>query len=203
MAYNKVVYNGGTLIDLTGDTVTESDVAKGKVFHLANGEIAMGTRELCPFPINSIYTSVDSTNPSEIWEDTVWESFGSGKMLVGVDSDDTDFNGAEKIGGSKGAWYHTHTQDSHTHTLNNNENVMHSATALSSLNRSLGSAGTSGGDYNYLRIVKSGADLSRNTISAQSKTATNKYSGSSDNQLDVDKANMPPYITVYMWKRIA
>ena len=40
---NKVVYNNHTLIDLTGDTVSESDVASGVTFHLPNGMIATGT----------------------------------------------------------------------------------------------------------------------------------------------------------------
>lgn len=40
---NKVIYNGNTLIDLTGDTVTAEDVASGILFHLANGEQAIGT----------------------------------------------------------------------------------------------------------------------------------------------------------------
>ena len=40
---NKVVYDGNTLIDLTGDTATAADVAQGKTFHLATGEQAVGT----------------------------------------------------------------------------------------------------------------------------------------------------------------
>ena len=40
---NKVVYNGTTLIDLTGDTAIASDVAQGKLFHLPTGEQAVGT----------------------------------------------------------------------------------------------------------------------------------------------------------------
>lgn len=43
MAKNKVIYNGNTLIDLTGDTATASDVASGKTFHLASGVQATGT----------------------------------------------------------------------------------------------------------------------------------------------------------------
>ena len=43
MANNKIVYNNETLIDLTGDTATASDVAQGKSFHLASGESAVGT----------------------------------------------------------------------------------------------------------------------------------------------------------------
>ena len=40
---NKVIYGGQTLIDLTHDTATESDVVKGKTFHKADGSQAVGT----------------------------------------------------------------------------------------------------------------------------------------------------------------
>lgn len=40
---NKVVFNGETLIDLTGDTVEQSDVLSGKTFHYKSGEIKTGT----------------------------------------------------------------------------------------------------------------------------------------------------------------
>lgn len=40
---NKVVYGGNTLIDLTQDDVTNSDVLTGKKFHLPSGEPSTGT----------------------------------------------------------------------------------------------------------------------------------------------------------------
>lgn len=40
---NKIIYNGNTLIDLSGDTVSAADVAQGKIFHLPTGEQAVGT----------------------------------------------------------------------------------------------------------------------------------------------------------------
>lgn len=43
MANNKIIFNGETLIDLTGDTVSASDVQSGKTFHLPSGETATGT----------------------------------------------------------------------------------------------------------------------------------------------------------------
>lgn len=43
---NKVVYNGTTLVDLTADTVVESKVASGVVFHKADGTTAEGTAQL-------------------------------------------------------------------------------------------------------------------------------------------------------------
>ena len=43
MAINKIVYNGGTLIDLTGDTVTSASLMQGYIAHDRSGEIIIGT----------------------------------------------------------------------------------------------------------------------------------------------------------------
>lgn len=40
---NKVVYNGGTLIDITDTTATEADVAEGVVFYKKDGTRSVGT----------------------------------------------------------------------------------------------------------------------------------------------------------------
>lgn len=41
--YNKIIYGGETLIDLTGDDVLASDVADGKKFHDRTGALVTGT----------------------------------------------------------------------------------------------------------------------------------------------------------------
>lgn len=43
MPINKVVYGNTTLLDLTADTVTVSDVVSGVTFHLRDGSIGTGT----------------------------------------------------------------------------------------------------------------------------------------------------------------
>lgn len=43
MAVNKVIYNGNTLVDMTGDTVTAETLAEGATAHAANGERVVGT----------------------------------------------------------------------------------------------------------------------------------------------------------------
>ena len=43
MAYNKIIYNGSTLIDLTGDTVTAADLASGVTAHDKSGAQITGT----------------------------------------------------------------------------------------------------------------------------------------------------------------
>ena len=43
MPINKAVYGNTTLLDLTADTVTVSDVVSGVTFHLRDGSIGTGT----------------------------------------------------------------------------------------------------------------------------------------------------------------
>lgn len=45
MGYSKCVYNGKTLIDLTGDTVTADKLLKGYTATGADGEKIIGTME--------------------------------------------------------------------------------------------------------------------------------------------------------------
>ena len=69
------------------------------------------------FPIGSTYITQTNTNPSEILKFGTWERV-KGKVLVGLDENDTDFNEIGKTGGKK---THTLTVDempSHTHTVN-------------------------------------------------------------------------------------
>lgn len=47
---NKVVFGSETLIDLTGDTATASDVLSGKKFHLKSGQHATGS---CTYDANT------------------------------------------------------------------------------------------------------------------------------------------------------
>ena len=52
------------------------------------------------YPIGSIYISASSTDPQSLFGG-IWVSFGQGRCLVGLDSNDTDFNTTEAIGGEK------------------------------------------------------------------------------------------------------
>lgn len=65
------------------------------------------------YPIGSIYQSTEATNPATFMGG-VWERFGNGRVLVGVDEADADFNTANKTGGEK------------THTLTIDEMPSHS-----------------------------------------------------------------------------
>lgn len=58
-------------------------------------------------PVGSLYFSTDPTNPSQIFGGT-WIAWGAGKVPVGVDTSQTEFNTVEKTGGSKYLQEHNH-----------------------------------------------------------------------------------------------
>ena len=74
------------------------------------------TTLLAVWPIGSIYTSVTSANPSTLFGGN-WEAFGAGRVLIGLDSADTDFDAAEETGGAKTHTLTTAEMPSHTHTF--------------------------------------------------------------------------------------
>lgn len=66
------------------------------------------------YPVGSIYTSTASTNPNTLFGFGTWSEFGSGRVLVGYDSGQTEFDTVEETGGAK------------THTLTTSEIPAHS-----------------------------------------------------------------------------
>ena len=135
------------------------------------------------YPVGSIYMSVNSSNPGSLFGGT-WVRWGSGKVPVGVDTDDASFNTAEKTGGEK-----THKLSEAEMPAHKHKSTDKSGEADPYVSRitSLGNAGSgqqvavlSAYDYSYLHILSTGS----------------AGSGSAHN-------NLQPYITCYMWKRTA
>lgn len=69
------------------------------------------------YPVGSIYMSVNNTNPGELFGGT-WVAWGSGKVPVGVDTAQTEFNTVEKSGGAKTHTLSVNEMPAHTHTYN-------------------------------------------------------------------------------------
>ena len=125
------------------------------------------------YPVGSIYMSVSSTNPSALFGGT-WVAWGSGRVPVGVNTSETEFNAVEKTGGGKAVTLTANQIPSHNHTYDKTNTT-----------GALVSAGSSAG----IEVIR--AD--KKYISTASG---NKGGGGSHN-------NLQPYITCYMWKRTA
>lgn len=78
-------------------------------------EISSGVQ--ARYPVGKIIMDTENVNPVTYLGFGTWELWGQGKVPVGVNSEDEDFDEAEKTGGEK---THTLTVDeipSHNHTL--------------------------------------------------------------------------------------
>lgn len=153
------------------------------------------------YPVGSIYMSVKNTNPSTYFGGT-WVAWGTGRVPVGVNTSDGNFNTVEKTGGTSAVTLsasqipsHTHAKGtlaaasggSHSHNLQNQK----AAWGTNSGNRVLVDA-TSG--YTALtNKATTSAGAHGHTISGS--TAAAGGGGS--------HTNLQPYITCYMWKRTA
>jgi hypothetical protein len=69
------------------------------------------------WPVGSIFISTSSTNPGTSLGFGTWSAFGAGKVLISLDSGDTDFDTAEETGGSKTHTLSTAEIPAHTHTV--------------------------------------------------------------------------------------
>ena len=67
-------------------------------------------------PVGSIYMSTSSTNPSSLFGGT-WVAWGSGRVPVGVNTGDGNFNTVEKTGGTATETLSVSQIPSHTHTF--------------------------------------------------------------------------------------
>lgn len=128
------------------------------------------------YPVGSIYLSTRSTNPGTIFGGT-WARWGNGRVPVGVDTSQTEFNAVEKTGGEKQHILTVEEIPEHTHEKDVSGTLVNNAiTGLQT-----------GGDFWNVGISNSG-DHSFNI--------RNTGGGDPHN-------NLQPYITCYMWKRTA
>jgi microcystin-dependent protein len=159
------------------------------------------------YPVGSIYTSVVSTNPGTLFGTGTWIAFGQGKVMVGINAAETEFDTVEETGGEKTHALtstempsHTHTQDAHTHTVTD---PTHTHTTSAPYTTGAGATGNGSGIPPHNGVPNGsnwgGAISAASTgISNQSTTATNQNTGGGGGH-----NNLQPYIVVYMWKRTA
>ena len=154
------------------------------------------------FPVGSIRMTVSAADESAFLGGT-WVRWGTGRVPVGVNTSDTNFNSVEKTGGANTHTLATAELPSHNHsfsgsvTVNANGAHTHQASAGS---YKVGSG--SGSTYYYM--TNGGSTSGQTTGSGGSHDHTGSVSGSvGSNGSGAAHNNLQPYITCYFWKRTA
>ena len=104
-------------IDETDSTKINLEVADTDdlVLKLTGGDVGLQTQILSQvstatvaaallsvYPVGSIYINAGvATNPGTLLGFGTWSAFGAGRVIVGVDSTDTDFDSVRETGGAK------------------------------------------------------------------------------------------------------
>ena len=124
------------------------------------------------YPVGSIFLSTSSTNPSTYLGGT-WSLISQGRTLVGVDTNDIDFNTVKKIGGEKTHKLTINEMPKHVHKTKLHFNVVRQGFTFGD-----------GGTYNC--SLQTGDNLNDTT----------DYTGT-----DQAHNNLQPYYTCYIWLR--
>ncbi|MDR1071708.1 MAG: hypothetical protein LBL21_03645 [Rickettsiales bacterium] len=69
------------------------------------------------YPVGAVYISTNNADPATLFGFGMWERFGQGRALVGVDESDPEFDTVEKTGGEKAHKLTIAEMPSHNHGI--------------------------------------------------------------------------------------
>lgn len=155
------------------------------------------------YPVGSIYMSVNATNPSTYFGGT-WVAWGAGRVPVGINTSDSNFNTVEKTGGAPTVTLTTAQMPAHTHTFTGSSATTSSKGAHThNIGRDT-DGGSGSSRYTVHSAGVSGAGGTSPTSSAGAHTHTVTANGTNANTGGGGAhSNLQPYIVCYMWKRTA
>lgn len=162
-----------------GATLPSSPVTNQLFFQTAETNFVLDN----VYPIGSIYMNVNSTNPGTLFGGT-WEQI-QGKFLLGMSS-------SYPAGSQGGEASHTLTTEempAHAHNPAN-EAGYYGFITNSQKAFTVGDMGVQSGSGRYYPYSTTAFDISRNSLTGTTG------GGKSHN-------NMPPYLSIYIWKRTA
>lgn len=196
--YNNIIYGKENITDslyINGDKKLDSTTINKDLYVGNTGKQLKNIKsnqELVDliYPVGSIYLSINNTNPGTLFGGT-WEQIKDRFLLA---CGDTYSNGS--TGGNA---THTHTTGNHTLTIDEMPSHSHDMddAVYGNYKNRLGIRGDGGGGKNLIPTMTQTNGYSK-------YLPTNTGGGKPHSHGDTGSANhMPPYLAVYVWKRIA
>lgn len=162
---------------------------------------------LLTHPVGSIFITEVSTNPGTLYGGT-WAAYGAGRVIVGLDGTQTEFDTVNETGGAK------------THTLTEAELADHDHSSGTLFAEAPGSSHThSAGTLQHSRGVGTGGSGNRSASGTTTADTAGDVIGDTGTSGSTHEHgvtgltggagsgsphnNLQPYIVAYMWKRTA
>jgi hypothetical protein len=169
------------------------------------------------YPVGSIYiNATSSSNPASLLGFGTWEAFGAGRVMVGLNGSDTDFDTAEETGGSKtstssgsisgtvGGTSLTEAQMPRHHHAMLGPNSIDSVPNGGNTNVGMSYSGGTDDDpvfrYNTYSTGSGASSGGTTEGTANGDSHTHSFTGSFSGST---QSTVQPYIVVRMWKRTA
>lgn len=172
------------------------------------------------YPVGSIYISLNSTSPSTLFGFGRWEALPQGRMLLSQGNE----YAAGSTGGEKEHTLTIAEMPSHSHGYNTGNSGAHNHSGTTSLNGDHNHGSGNANRYadaifngRYGSSTAYGTESGRENNVIQNATTTNgshnhtfmtSNVGAHSHSINLDGGgqahnNMPPYLAVYMWKRVS
>ena len=171
-------------------------------------------KNFCPFPVNSLYLSLGSENPSTLWLGTTWQK-QEGRFLLGSSS-------SYALGSTGGASTvklaianlpshthsattaaHTHTQPAHAHNIRASQDFDENCVGIANPHyNDIKFGGSPKGTAKYTnKSTNSSAELVQSTTATIGNASPTTSIGSTGSGTAF--SIMPPYLVVNIWKRLS
>lgn len=172
---------GGVLLFASNET-TERSATHG--WAMAINDLIISLAGLSGLiPVGGVFVAVVETDPATLLGYGTWTAIGAGRVLVGQDTGDADYDTMEETGGSKS---HTHSTPAHQHELPFGEDFPFMAMVAAP-------TGSVGGAY-----------TGRWDLSSSGGSSYTLYETSNDGSGTSGSTSNPmAYLVVKIWKRTA
>lgn len=197
----EIKMNGQNPVSYDGAAAKSINITASGIGAYTKTETDEKFKNFCPFPVNSLYLSLGSDNPSSLWLGTTWQK-QEGRFLLGS-------SGSYSLGTTGGdstvkltvdnlpshthsatTAAHTHTQPAHTHSSQRSNGV---EAAYQAKNNFYSNSNTTNGVAGIATTSAGG----ETTGSASPVTSI----GSTGNGTAF--SILPPYLVVNIWKRLS
>ena len=179
------------------------------------------------FPVGAVYINVTGVNPATELGYGTWSAFGAGRVMVGYDAGDADFDAAEETGGAKTKAISAHSgaavadHAAHTHSYTEVPNHVHIIASGQGSHQHGMDEGTTDGSGTFMdRSNAAAATNAVTNLATLPEMVTNNptggvASGTTGNpsatlthsvtqpSAHTDLNVVQPYIVAHFWKRTA